>query len=75
MNAIQIIETTEVRRHNGQCAYGEWLPLADLPSSVQEAISDEIVEATCREMRREPHRNTDESGRVDVAGQSWLYRR
>lgn len=72
--------TTEVRRHNGQCAYGPWVLLADLPAEmahVAEAISDEVVEASCRDMRHESHAdgNTDDSGSVTIGGQRWLYRR
>lgn len=73
----QIIDTAEVRRHNGQCAYGEWLDLSDedVPAAVREAVADEIAEAMCRDMRREPHAgNTDEAGRVNVGGMIWLYR-
>ena len=74
----QIIDTTEVRRHNGQCAYGEWLDRSDedVPAAVREAVADEVVEAMCRDMRREPSSgNTDDAGRVNVGGMIWLYRR
>ena len=75
----QIVETTEVRRHNGQCAYGECLDLSDeeVPEHVREAVTDEVAEAICRDMRREPHPagNTDDAGRVEVGGVVWLYRR
>jgi len=74
----QIIDTTEVRRHNGQCAYGEWLDLSDedVPAAVREAVADEIAEAMCRDMRRAaPAGNTDAAGRVNVGGIIWIYRR
>ena len=72
----QIIDTTEVRRHNGQCEYGEWEPLNEQTPDIVEAISDEIVDAMCRDMRREPTaKNTDETGIVNIGGQSWVYRR
>lgn len=83
MNALnsQIIETTEARRHNGQCAYGEWVTLDEMIENgladAANAIADEIAEAISRDMRREPHAdgNTDESGQVNVGGETWIYRR
>lgn len=71
----QIIETTECRRHNGQCEYGDWLPLADAPEPVQDAISSEVGEAMHAGMRHEERENTDDAGTVDVGGQRWVYRR
>ena len=72
----QIVETTEVRRHNGQCAYGDWIALSDAPASVQEAIADEIAEAMSRDMRREPEQaNTDDAGSVEFGGDRYVYRR
>lgn len=61
--ADQIKSTTEARRHNGQCAYGPWIRLDDeaMPEHVADAIADEA-------MRRD-------SGKVDVGGQNWSYRR
>lgn len=75
----QIVSTTEVRRHNGQCAYGDWLDLGDeaVPGYVRDEVADEIVEAMLRDVRREPHvgGNTDEGGRINVGGEIWIYRR
>ena len=71
-----IVTSTEIRRHNGQCAYGSWEPLADQLPSVIEAIADEIVSAQCAEMRREEQpNNTDENGIVNVGGQMYVYSR
>ena len=72
----QIIETTQVQRHNGTCAVGEWLPLADAAPAVQMAVADEIDEAIASDMRQEtPGPNTDEAGMVVVAGNTWIYDR
>lgn len=71
----QIIQTTEARRHNGQCGYGEWEPLADLPEHVAAAIADEVAECMAADMRRESRINTDEAGLVEIGGQGWEYRR
>jgi hypothetical protein len=71
----QIIETTEVRQHNGQCAYGAWEPLEESYLHVQAAIADEILACMTRDMRRESSANTDESGTVEIGGQRWVYRR
>lgn len=72
----QVMTTTEIRRHNGQCEYGEWLQLEDAPVAVVEAVADEVLEAMCHEMRHEPQReNTDDAGSVEVGGQRWVYRR
>jgi hypothetical protein len=60
-----IHESTEVRRHNGQCEYGEWIPLTDsddLPAAVVEAVTDEVVEG-------------NDAGEVVVGGRTWVYRR
>lgn len=78
MNSI--LATTEARRHNGECAYGPWVRLVDMSpedADVVNAIADEVAEASCRDMRREPHTggNTDDSGCLIVGGQRWLYRR
>ena len=73
-----IIETTEIRRHNGQCEYGKWIDLGDesVPYAVKEAVAGEVGEAMCRDMRREEtEKNTDEAGQVNVGGQIWVYRR
>ena len=70
----RIIDSTEVRRHNGQCEYGEWYDLSseDVPNHVREAVADEIADA----MRRESESsNTEDSGKIDIGGQTWVYRR
>jgi hypothetical protein len=75
MMSEAIISTTEVRRHNGQCAYGQWMPLDEQFDEVVEAIVAEILECTCRDMRHEESNgNTESRGRVVVGGQVWLYR-
>lgn len=74
----QIIDTTEVRRHNGQCEHGDWIDLGseDIPGNVRSAIADEIAEAMGRDMRHEPSLgNTDDRGMVEIGGQAWVYRR
>lgn len=72
----QIMETTEVRRHNGQCPYGPWLPLADAPEPVQVDVSAEVAEAMFGDMRQTQARgNTDTTGTVNVGGNLWQYRR
>lgn len=72
-----IVNSTEVRRHNGQCAYGEWIPLEDcLSTEVIEEVAGEIISAMFRDMRQEARSgNTDESGMVEVGGQMWVYSR
>lgn len=80
MNEItqKILETTEARRHNGQCEYGDWLPLLDeaVPTHIRDAIADEIAEAMFRDTRHEATAgNTDDAGEVNVGGQRWVYRR
>jgi hypothetical protein len=74
----QIIETTECRRHNGQTAYGKWMPLADADPYIQDAVADTIAECISADMKHQPspdESNTDESGRIDVGGEIWIYRR
>ena len=73
----QIEKSLEIRRHNGQCAYGQWLTVDEVSSrDVVDAIVDEIVECTCRDNRREPGNGNNESkGRVVVGGEIFLYRR
>lgn len=76
MNAQQILKSTEVRRSNGQCEYGAWEPLSEKNWELQEAVVDEILEASCRDMRREPgNGNTEDEGQVEVGGQIYIYRR
>ena len=72
-----IVNSTEVRRHNGQCEYGLWMPLDEQTEDVIEVVVDEVLEARCRDCRREEHEdgNTDDAGRVTVGGQIWVYRR
>lgn len=60
----EIIESTEARRHNGQCAYGEWMPLEDAPEYVQEVVADEVAEHP-----------TEGAGTIEVGGERWIYRR
>ena len=63
--AEQITETYEVRRNNGQCDYGQWIPLADDDAeSCREEITDIIAEHS--------DLATDT---VEVRGQRWTYRR
>ena len=67
------VDEVEVRRHNGQCAYGPWMPLVG--SGVEEEVADEIVECHCRDMRREEgNGNTPQRGRIVRGGAIWLYR-
>jgi hypothetical protein len=74
MDAATIIRRTEIRRHNGQCAFGAWISLEDADHETREAIADEILECACRDMRRESgNGNTEYEGRVCVNGQIWLY--
>lgn len=73
----QIVETTEVRRCNRECEYGEWIPLADdgVPANVREAVVDSVIEAICRDMKGlDPLENTDERGMVLVGGARWAYK-
>ena len=77
MNAAQIERSLEIRRHNGQCAFGPWMTADEVTSrDVIDAIVDEVIEANCRDMRREDNNgNTDSRGRVVVGGEVFLYRR
>jgi len=77
MNAAQIERSLEIRRHNGQCAFGPWMSADEVTSrDVVDAIIDEVIEANCRDMRQEPgNGNTDSRGRVVVGGEIFLYRR
>lgn len=71
-----IVRSTEVRRHNGQCEFGVWMPLEDQSDDVIDVVVDEVLEALCRDCRREEHSGNDEDGgRVTVGGQAWVYRR
>jgi hypothetical protein len=75
MNTATIIRSTEIRRHNGQCAFGEWLTLDEADHDTREAVVAEVQECQCRDMRREAgNGNTEYSGRVRVNGQIWIYR-
>jgi len=51
----------EIRRHNGQCAYGEWETLG------ARGMDSEIAEAVCEA--------DGECGMVTVGGQGWVWRR
>lgn len=73
--ADQIVETTEARRHNGQCEYGDWMPLEECPADVVEAIADEVAECMSADMRHESRTNIDSHGMVVVGGQRWVYDR
>lgn len=75
--AEQIERSVEIRRHNGQCAFGPWMSADEVTSrDVVDAVIDEILECNCRDMRREAgNGNTDSSGRVTVGGEIFLYRR
>lgn len=55
----------EVRRHNGQCAYGQWLDIDDenVPAWVDALVADEIAE------------NDEDEGRIEQGGEIWLWRR
>ena len=72
-----IVNSTEVRRHNGQCEYGLWMPLDEQTEDVIDVVVSEVLEARCRDCRREEHEdgNTDDAGRVTIGGQIWVYRR
>jgi hypothetical protein len=60
-----ILSNMEVRRHNGQCEYGPWLPVADedVPGWVGDQIADEIAE------------HDADSGRVSQGGSAWSWRK
>lgn len=77
MSAAQIERSLEIRRHNGQCAFGPWMTADEVSSrDVVDAIVDEVIEANCRDMRQEDSNgNTDSRGRVVVGGEVFLYRR
>ena len=77
MNAAQIERSLEIRRHNGQCAFGPWMTADEVTSrDVVDAIVEEVIEANCRDMRQEHNSgNTDSRGRVVVGGEIFLYRR
>lgn len=63
--AEQLIENVEVRRHNGQCAYGPWMAATseDVPGWVGEMVADEIAE------------NGGDEGRIEDGGSIWLWRK
>lgn len=77
MTATQIERSLEIRRHNGQCAFGPWMTADEVTSrDVVDAIVEEVLEANCRDMRQEDSSgNTDSRGRVVVGGEIFLYRR
>jgi hypothetical protein len=51
------------------------MDVSEVDSYVRDAIVDEIIECTCKDMRHENGENTDDAGRVSVGGEIWLYRR
>ena len=53
------------------------MPLDEQTEDVIDAVADEVLEARCRDCRREEHEdgNTDDAGRVTIGGQIWVYRR
>jgi hypothetical protein len=55
---------TEVRRHNGQCEYGQWIACdrGDCPPEVRQAVAEQETE------------ERQESGRVNCGGQMWSWR-
>lgn len=64
--ATEWTEGVEVRRHNGQCSYGDWTEIddPDVPDWVEQAIADEIAEG----------RDLD-SGRIERGASGWLWRK
>lgn len=74
MNKAATLRSAEVRRHNGQCPYGDWMPLDEQDHDVQENVFDEILESNCRDMRREEHENKYDYGKIMIGGQIWMYR-
>lgn len=77
MKLAYIERSLEIRRHNGQCAFGPWMTADEITSrDVVDAIVDEVIETNCRDMRQEgSNGNTDSRGRVVVGGEIFLYRR
>jgi hypothetical protein len=51
-----------VRRHNGQCEYGEWKPVGEAPSWVGELAADQAIEENVK------------SGRVEKGGSIWIWK-
>ena len=65
MNAWETLtESVMVRRHNGECPYGPWLPIQniDVPCWVGNLIADEIAE------------NEAESGMIEQGGDKWIWK-
>jgi hypothetical protein len=58
----KIIDTTQCRRQNGQCAYGDWEPLADAPAAVRKAIVERRIADGLP------------VGTFHIGGQAWVYR-
>lgn len=67
INTESIIARTEVRRHNGQCAYGDWMPLADQCNSLQEVVLTEIIESQFADS--EPAEQINHGGQIYVIRQ------
>lgn len=68
MATIDWTANVEVRRHNGQCEYGPWLPTTgddehDVPEWVGAMIADEIAE------------NDADEGWVEQGGSKWVWRK
>lgn len=63
MDLDGIIASIEVRRHNGQRAYGEWEPLREAPFEVREEVVCCVFEMS------------EDAGTVEVGGQKWVFRR
>lgn len=52
----------EIRRHNGQCGYGEWMEAQEYQADVANAVADEAIETGTT------------SGTIVVGGQTYLWR-
>ena len=62
---MNLTANVEVRRHNGQCSYGPWLPIdnEDVPDWVNVMVGDEIAE------------NDADEGFVCGATSMWAWRK
>lgn len=60
-----LVSRVQIRRHNGQNAYGLWIALDDAEDLlfVFDAIADEIAE------------HDEDEGQVEIGGCRYLYRR
>lgn len=59
----KIIAEFEVKRHNGQCPYGEWIPLPEAPQGLWEEVVGQVL------------KTDDDYGEAEVGGQKWVFRR